>query len=155
MRMKRRRRPLEPLASLNITNLLDTAFILLITFMLVAPQLTHGVKLELPEVAAPPMARDPGKTVLISIARRRQGEDREWIYLSGKRVTLDDLYEQLRKKRAEKPDLAVVIEGDKAIPYGLFYEVMDAVKRAGVDVIGLSAEYEERTRQTRRRGDED
>jgi biopolymer transport protein ExbD len=150
MRMKRHRQPLEPMASLNITNLLDTAFILLITFMLVAPQLTHGIKLDLPEVAAPPMSKDPAKTVLIGIAKRREGEQREWIYLGGDRVTVEGLYEGLRAKRSENPDLAVVIEGDKAVAYGVFYEVIDAVKRAGVDNIGLSAEYDERARAIKR-----
>ena len=150
MRMKRHRQPLEPMASLNITNLLDTAFILLITFMLVAAQLTHGIKLDLPEVAAPPMSKDPTNTVLISIAKRRDGEQREWIYLSGERVTVEDLYDGLRAKRAEKPDLAGVIEGDRAIPYGVFYEVIDAVKRAGIDNVGLSAEYDDAGRAIKR-----
>ena len=124
-------------ASLNVTNLIDTAFILLITFMLVTPQLTHGIKLDLPEADAQALDDDPQKTLEISIARKYEGEEEEMIYLDGKAVTLDDLYERIKSEHAERPDVQVNIRADKAAAYGTFARVAATVERAGVTVFAL------------------
>ncbi|HUT23050.1 MAG TPA: biopolymer transporter ExbD [Sumerlaeia bacterium] len=143
MSMKRHRQPLEILAAMNVTNLLDTAFILLITFMLVAPQLNHGLKLKLPEVKeAPALPQDPNTALLIAIAKRHEGEAEEWIYLNGKRVTLDEVFEKVSAEREQRPDVAVIIASDEDCPAGLFIQVIGAVNRAGVENIGLQTDIE-------------
>lgn len=147
MRIRRHREPPEVLASLNITNLVDTAFILLITFMLVAPQLNHGIKLDLPKVAAPTLDDDPTKTVEISIAKKRPGEKSEWIYLDGKRVTLEDLFEKVKKEREAHPDLVVVVRGDRLSTFDTFTHVSDALLRAGVERISLPLQPEQVARK--------
>ncbi len=142
MSFKRHRQPLEIMAEMNITNLLDTAFILLITFMLVAPQLTHGLKISLPEVKdAPPLAVDTNKTILVSILKKDEDEPEERIILEQKRVTVEDLYEQIRAKHETKPDIEVVIEVDEESSSGMLVKVIGAVGRAGVvDKVGIRAQ---------------
>lgn len=145
--MKRHHQPLEVMGEMNITNLLDTAFILLITFMLVAPQLTHGIKLELPTVDAPTVEHRPEKTLLVSMQRRAEGEASEPIYLDGKRVTLAELHERVRQARQEDADVMVEIEGDRLCSWDTSLKVLDAVKRAGVDNINLATRPSQRDRR--------
>ena len=149
-RSRRQRQDLDVVASLNVTNLIDTAFILLITFMLVTPQLTHGIKLDLPEADAPSLDEDPQKTVEISIARKYDGEEEERIYLDGKVVTLDDLYERIKSEHAQRPDIMVNIRADKAAAYGMFARVAAAVERAGVTDFGLPLHQEPETGSKKR-----
>ena len=138
MKMRRHRQPLEIMAEMNITNLLDTAFILLITFMLVAPQLTHWVKISLPEVKkAPSLSVDMNNTVLISILKIEEGEPEERILLDKQRVTPEEVYERVREKHEMNPDIAVVIDVDKHSYSGMLLKILGAVARAGVDNVGF------------------
>lgn len=138
MAMHRHRQPLEVLSSMNVTNLLDTAFILLITFMLVAPQLTHGLKIELPEVAkAPPLETDVVKSLLISVQRAADGESLERVYVRNERVTLEELTRIVQEERAKRPEMGIIIEADQGSTSGMFIRAIGAVKQAGVDDFGI------------------
>jgi len=138
MAMKRHRQPLEIMSAMNITNLLDTAFILLITFMLVAPQLTHGIKLQLPEVEkAPPLDTDQMRSLLISIQVRDQDEAEERVYIKNQRVTLREVTEIVASERAARADLGIIIEADQESRSGMFMQVVGAVKQAGVETFGI------------------
>ena len=138
MGMKRHRQPLEIMSAMNITNLLDTAFILLITFMLVAPQLTHGLKLVLPEVKkAPPLQADQAKSILISIQQREGDETEERVYIKNRRVTLEEITEIVATERAAKPETGIIIEADQDSRSGMFMKVVGAVKEAGVEKFGI------------------
>jgi len=115
--VRRHHEPLDVLASLNVTNLIDTAFILLITFMLVAPHLTHGIQLELPQADAPVLDEDTQKTYSVSITEKLPGEEEERIYLDGERVTLQDLEDRLADAHSRKPDTTVTVSvGRGTIP---------------------------------------
>ena len=136
MKMKRHRQPLEVMADMNVTNLLDTAFILLITFMLVAPQLTHGIKVSPPEVDdTPQIDVDKGKTAIIVIQKAQPGEEEEWIYLDNERIEVDDIKERLIEKVALQPEMNVLIEMDEGSTAGVFLPVVWAVKQSGIENI--------------------
>ncbi|MBN1866575.1 biopolymer transporter ExbD [Candidatus Sumerlaeota bacterium] len=141
---KRHRQPLQIMSEMNVTNLVDTAFTLLITFMLVAPQLTHGVKIDLPNVKeAPPMSNEPAKTLVITIQKKEEGEERERVYVKYKteeRVEVEEIAAKIAAARQERPDLSVVIEGDENSSYGVFLRIVGAVKEAGVESIGMPSE---------------
>lgn len=143
MKHSRHRQPLKVVSELNITNLLDTAFILLITFMLVAPQLDHGITVDLPKVKeAPALTPEPERTMVVHIRRpdAADGRTEEWIYLDGEQVTLEQLEERVRAARAARPELAIVVQGDLGAGWGVGVEVLGAIKRAGVSNIGIGAE---------------
>ncbi len=139
-RTGRHRQPLEIMASVNITNLLDTAFILLITFMLITPTLTHGLKLDLPEVRAPALPTDPRNALLISIERPREGETEERITLENRWVTLEEIHDIVKQEIALRPEIGVILEGDRNARLGISVQVIDAVKRAGCDKIAIKTE---------------
>jgi biopolymer transport protein ExbD len=140
MSMKRHRQPLRIMSEINVTNLLDTAFTLLIVMMLVAPQLTHGLKLDLPAVAAPSLDTQPNKTLIVGVQARRPEDESEHIYLENQRVTIDELFQRVQEAHAAKSDLVVQVEGDKACAYGTIFLVLDAIKRAGVDNVDLTSQ---------------
>lgn len=145
-RMKRHRQPLEVMASMNVTNMLDTAFILLITFMLIAPELTHGIKLNLPTPKDPPHLPTPrDSTILISIAEKDPSEPEERIYLNGKRVALDEIRGRVQEEFQRDPDLHVVLEPDRAGSAGMFVAVLGEVKHAGVERVGIKAVPDKKT----------
>lgn len=138
MRTSRHRQPLEVASDLNITNLLDTAFILLITFMLVAPQLEHGITVNLPEVKdAPAISPDPSRTLSVTIMPRGEGRDEEWIYLDGKQVTLEELHSKVRRAREDREDVAVLVQPDRDARSEALVQVLGAITRAGVKNIGI------------------
>lgn len=142
---KRHRQPLKVMSDMNVTNLLDTAFILLITFMLVAPQLTHGLKIAPPEVTdAPQMEQSPDKTLFIGIMPASAEGESERVYLKAhssapeKRVTVDEVYSIVSEEFARRQDLSVVVEPDAKASAGILVEVVNAVMRAGVEDMGIS-----------------
>jgi biopolymer transport protein TolR len=134
--MKRHHRNLIVLSSINLTNLLDVAFMLLIAFMLIAPILKYGLRLELPEVKTA-QRLEQKTTFTIMVQRRLEEEESERIYLNQRRVTLDELTEELSANYERERNIDVVIEADKNVPYGTFAQVIAAVQAAGVENIGM------------------
>lgn len=133
--MRRHRDHLQPLSEINVTNLLDTAFTLIIAFMMVAPTVQHGLKLELPEVSGENL--DNKKTVTVAIAPPELAGQTDRIYLDDRRVTPEELTDLLVDMKGRFKELDVVIESDKAITYDTFATTLGAVKEAGIQGIGL------------------
>lgn len=136
--MKRHRKALKLESAINITNLLDVAFVLLICFMMVAPTLKHGLKLELPEVAGG--AIQTKKNFTIVIKNRTSIEEEPRIYLEDKIVTIEEIKEKLHSQYLKSPDIDVLIECERSVPYDVFAQVLGAVKNAGVTNIGIVTE---------------
>lgn len=143
--MKRHRQPLEAQAAINVTNLLDTAFILLVTFMLVAPQLVHSMKVNLPEVTTagpttPPPTKEP---LLVIIQKKQDNEPEEHIYLKTSKaakeqqVTVEQLRDAAIEAKKANPDIAVVIEADKDASTGIDVRVFNALQEAKIESFGI------------------
>lgn len=144
MTSKRHRQPLEVMSSLNITNLLDTAFILLITFMLIAPQLTHGLKINLPKVSDPANLppQNSSKTVTILIEKQEAGRAEEKILIARgtdtpKRFPIEEVRSTIEKYLEEEPELVVIVKGDEQARFGISAAVLTAVSKAGIEKIGI------------------
>lgn len=149
--MKRHRQPLEAQATINVTNLLDTAFILLVTFMLVTPQLAHSLKVKLPEVTSAPTTSPPPKQqepLLVIIQKKQANETEEHVYLQvskaagEKQVSLDELRDAAKKAKEANAELNVVIEPDKEASTGITVKVLAVLREAQVDNIGISVNPE-------------
>ena len=136
--MKRQTTFLRPISSISLTSMMDVTFNLLIAFMIVAPTLKHGMELALPEVEASNLKPRNSLTVVIRKAPEA-GED-ERIYLNDRRVSLDDLSESITVLYERQPDLDVLIESDKSVPYEVVAKVLHAIQKAGVEVVGLVTE---------------
>ncbi len=124
------RHALHTLSELNVTPLLDLAFVLLIIFMITTPLMENSTDLVLPSgEAKQPANMEDVRTVSIHADRT--------ITLNEERVTADALVAKLAAQIASQPDLGVLIRPHRDLPVQQFSEVLDAVKRAGVKKIGF------------------
>jgi len=121
---------LEPYDSINITPMLDLAYVLLVIFIIMTTATVQGIMVNLPKASATPSLAKP-KTKAVTIAADGQ------IYLDTYPVTLPELEERLRAYKAAIPDLPVVIKGDAAIQYAQVIEVMDLCARLDITQLGL------------------
>ncbi|MCD6386073.1 biopolymer transporter ExbD [Candidatus Sumerlaeota bacterium] len=138
---RRRRSTLQPIAQINLTSLLDLTFMLLITFIIIAPTLKHGISIDLPEVQATKLDVRQ-KPLTITIKKLEPEEDMERIYLDGKRIGLDTLGERVAAAYEKNPKISVIIESDRLVRYGTFARVVAVLQKAGVQDIGLVTQPE-------------
>jgi biopolymer transport protein ExbD len=139
--VKRHHQELNILTEMNLTNLMDTAFILLIAFLLVAPVLKHGIEIDLPKVSVAPISTE-SKTVTIVITRSPEAGFGEQIYVEDERISLEDLDALIQDKKAQYEKLDIMIEVDKTARYDIFAQVLARLKNLGVENIGLPTEPE-------------
>ena len=136
--MRRRSTFHKPISSISLAPMMDVTFNLLIAFMIVAPTLKHGIELALPEVEASNL--QPKDSMMIVIRKApHEGED-ERIYLDNRRVSLESLTEKILALYQRKPDIDVLLEADKSVPYEVVAKVLQAIQEAGVEGIGLVTE---------------
>ncbi|MEN6627359.1 MAG: biopolymer transporter ExbD [Candidatus Sumerlaeia bacterium] len=137
--MLRHRRSLPLQSEMNLTNLLDTAFVLLIAFMLMAPMLKNGISLNLPTVKTGPISTQQN-TITISIGKAIDALSTDPIYIEEERLTVDQVAETLQKKQATYESISVVIEADKDAKYDTVAQVLGRVKGLGIKSVGLITE---------------
>lgn len=138
--MRRHRKVLRPVTEINLTSLLDVAFVLLIAFMIVAPSLKRGFDLELPTVSEGAPAIGGAQPGPITLAVPKPVGGVQDYLLNGQPVPLSDIESRLREARARNPKVAVEIEADKGVPYEAFVRAVGAVRRAGIEAVGLPVE---------------
>jgi biopolymer transport protein ExbD len=115
---------------INVTPLLDLAYVLLIIFIILTTATVQGIKVNLPKASAQPSLAE-NKTKAISITADGT------IYLDTFPVTLPELENLLRQYKSQTPDLPVIIKADSSIPYQRVVEVLDLVGRLEISQLGL------------------
>ena len=131
MRRFSERHNLHTLSELNVTPLLDLAFVLLIIFMITTPLMENSVDLVIPSSEAAAKSIDPSAVQTIAIDRDEQ------LKLNGKATTIAELEPQLVALRARARDVAVVIRSHKELPVQKLVDVMDVVQRARINKVGV------------------
>ncbi|MEK9747116.1 MAG: protein TolR [Pseudomonadales bacterium] len=126
----------KPMSEINVVPYIDVMLVLLVIFMVTAPLMTQGIKVELPAADSEAIeVTDPDDFLVVSVDAAGQ------YYLNvGEResaLTLVDLVGQVQKIMSAQPAMKVLIEGDQAVPYGRVMQVMDELKNAGVEDVGL------------------
>jgi len=115
---------------INVTPLLDLAYVLLVIFIIMTTATVQGIKVNLPKASAQPtLAKN--KTKAISITADGT------IYLDTFPVTLAELENTLRQYKAVTPDLPVIIKADSALQYQRVVDVLDLVGRLEITQLGL------------------
>ena len=136
--MKRysQRQGLSTLSEINITPLLDLAFVLLIIFMITTPLLESSVNLVIPSSGAktPPINRSQVQTVSINRA--------DIIRFNNQVLDLEMLTAQLSELKQKNPDVAIIIRPDRELPVQKLIGLMDAVQRAGITKVGIATRAE-------------
>ena len=130
-----RRRRFQPTADINVTSLVDVAFVLLIIFMITAPMMQGGVPIELPKAETRPITPRDGVIVTVD----RQGA----IWVGETRVTYDEFRGAFRAIVARSGSSDVYLRGDRRTSYGNIIRVMAAIQAAGIKNINMTTEDEE------------
>lgn len=136
MRRYSQRNNLGSLSEINITPLLDLAFVLLIIFMITTPLLENSVNLVIPSSGAtsPPISASQVQT--ISIDRT------EVIRFNNQIIDAETLTGQLIELKRANPDVAVVIRPDRELPVQKLVNLMDALQRAEITKVGIATTAE-------------
>jgi biopolymer transport protein ExbD/biopolymer transport protein TolR len=123
-------------SDINVTPLVDVMLVLLIIFMVITPMLQKGVSVDLARVNNPRLMQAADKEDATVLAITRDGK----IYLGSDTIALDKITTKVKDRVADKLDKTVYIKSDARAKYGDVVSVVDAVRAAGVDAIGLLAE---------------
>lgn len=115
---------------INITPMLDLAYVLLVIFIIMTTASVQGIKVNLPKASAAPALAKP-KTKAVSITADGT------VYLDTYPVTLPELENLLRQYKAQDPDLPVIIKADSTIQYQKVVDVLDMVGRLEITQLGL------------------
>ena len=136
MRRYSQRQSLSSLSEINITPLLDLAFVLLIIFMITTPLLESSVNLVIPSSGEKNPAVNASQVQTISIDRT------ETIKFNNQVVDPETLTAQLIELKQTNPDVAVVIRPDKELPVQKLIALMDALQRAQITKVGIATKAE-------------
>jgi biopolymer transport protein ExbD len=136
MRRYSGRHNLSTLSEINITPLLDLAFVLLIIFMITTPLLENSVNLIIPSSSAATAPVKTGQVQTISIDRL------ETIKINDKTVASADLVARLAELKRANPEVAIVIRPDRDLPVQKLIALMDALQRAQINKVGIATKAE-------------
>jgi len=120
----------EPYDDINITPMLDLAYVLLIIFIIMTTASVQGIKVNLPKASNTPSLAKP-KTKAVTITAEGQ------IYLDTYPVSMTDLEVRLQQLKAADPELPVVVKGDATVQYQKVMEVLDLLGRLDITQLGL------------------
>jgi len=124
------------MASPNIIPMADIMLVLLIIFMVVTPMLQKGVSVDMANVNSPREMQDADKDDAIIVAVTR--DDR--IFLGNTLIQKEDITGQIKDRIANKLDKTVYVKSDARAKYGTVVAVVDEIRSAGVDQLGLLTE---------------
>jgi biopolymer transport protein ExbD len=123
-------------SDINVTPMVDVMLVLLIIFMVVTPMLQKGGNVEMAKTKNPIAMEDADKEDAVLIAVQRDGA----IYFDTTKVTEADLTTKVQDRLANKTDKKIYIRADARAKYGTVVQVVDDVRAAGVDQVGLLTE---------------
>jgi len=137
--MARTRCKRRVMAEMNVVPYIDVMLVLLVIFMITAPLLTQGVKVELPRAAARPLPPDRNEPLLVTV----DAQGRLYMNIGEKpnepvdETTLVNRTAAILRRRPETP---VLVRGDRAVPYGAVVRAMVLLQKAGAPNVGLITE---------------
>ncbi len=120
-------------SDINVTPMVDVMLVLLIIFMVVTPMLQHGVTVDMAKVNNPEAMPDADKEDALLVAVMRDGK----IFFGTDPIKVEDLTGKIKDRLANKTDKRVFIKADARAKFGSVVEVVDNVRSAGVDQLGL------------------
>jgi len=136
MRRYSQRQSLSTLSEINVTPLLDLAFVLLIIFMITTPLLESSMNLVIPSSGTknPPINTSQVQTVSIDRS--------DTIRFNNQVVDLETVTAKLAELKQTNPDVAIVIRPDRDLPVQKLIRLMDAVQKAGITKVGIATRAE-------------
>jgi biopolymer transport protein TolR len=124
------------LSEINVTPFVDVMLVLLIIFMVTAPMMQTGIGVNLPQAETESVPAEEGLTLTITNDR--------YIHIQNAIINQFLLEQRLNEHFYGKEKKVVFIRADENLPYGFVINIIDIVKKAGVEVIGLVTEPREK-----------
>lgn len=129
----------KPMSEINVVPYIDVMLVLLVIFMVTAPLMTQGIKVDLPEAASGPLEVDDEEPMLV-VSVKADGSYYINLGEAEEPVPLSEISEKAAKVIAANPDIKVLVEGDKNLAYGVIVDLMNTLQTAGAVSVGLITE---------------
>ncbi len=120
------------LAEINVTPFVDVVLVLLVIFLITAPMMLGGIDVKVPKTET--RTSRPEERLVLTVTRDRG------VYLENQPISLDRLSRVLSGMVRRNPQAAVFLKADEAVAYGVVMKVMDVIKKAGIDRVGMVTE---------------
>ena len=118
------------MSDINVTPLVDVMLVLLIIFMVTAPMMMHGVKVDLPRTESRNIKTEEDP-LLLTITKKGD------IFIEDYKVEYEDLRGKLERIFANRAGKEILLQADKEVPYGVVMRIMAEVKEAGITKVGM------------------
>lgn len=129
----------KPMAEINVVPYIDVMLVLLVVFMITAPLLMQGVKVELPQAPSAPLDEKADEPLIVSV----KADGSYYLNLGGdqeKARPLKDIRERVAKVLKLKPNTPVLVWGDHRVEYGIVVQLMTELQAAGAPSVGMVTE---------------
>ncbi len=120
-------------SEINVTPMVDVMLVLLIIFMVVTPMLQKGISVDMAKVNNPEQMPDADKEDALLVSITRNGE----VFFGSEKITVDNLTTKVKDRLVNRPDKRVYVKADMRARFGSVVQVVDSVRAAGVDDLGL------------------
>jgi biopolymer transport protein ExbD len=130
------------MSSPNVIPMADIMLVLLIIFMVVTPMLTKGLTVDLAKVSSPSDMPNADKDDAVIVGISSSGD----VYLGNVKSDLSQVADQVRDRISNKLDKTVFVKSDGRAKYGVVVKVVDEIRAAGVDNVGLLTDKSEQNR---------
>jgi biopolymer transport protein ExbD/biopolymer transport protein TolR len=127
----------------NVIPMADIMLVLLIIFMVVTPMLTKGLSVELAKVSSPSDMPDADKDDAVIVGVSSSGD----VFLGNTKSDISQIADQVRDRISNKLDKTVFVKSDGRAKYGVVVKVVDEIRAAGVDNVGLLTDKSEQNRR--------
>ena len=136
MRRFSERNALVTLSDINITPLLDLAFVLLIIFMITTPLLDQGIALSLPQGGSPDVSIEPEQIRVVEVSAEGK------YYLNQTEVNLASLSSTMSGAFQADPNIVVHLRGDKTVQFDRVMAVLDLLTKLGISNVSMRTEFQ-------------
>ncbi|OUR68270.1 protein TolR [Bermanella sp. 47_1433_sub80_T6] len=133
----------RPIAEMNVVPYIDVMLVLMVIFMITAPVLSQGVKVDLPKVATAPL-KSPKNSEPLIVSIKKNGQ---YVIERGrsedKAANLEFVHKYVSKILQQQPSTEVLVRGDESVAYGKVIKLMATLQSAGVANVGLVTDVPE------------
>jgi len=141
MSLAKRNEGVKVNSDINVTPMVDVMLVLLIIFMVITPMLQKGVSVDMPKVNNPTPMADADKEDALLVSIMRDGT----VYFSTDKINVDSLTGKVKDRLTNRTDKRVYVKADARAHFGSVVQVVDAVRAAGVDDLGLLTDQKKST----------
>ncbi|MBV6432060.1 MAG: Biopolymer transport protein ExbD [Bryobacteraceae bacterium] len=141
----KKQKALPPVADINVTPMVDVMLVLLIIFMVITPMLSKGVSVDLAKTKNPIAMANADKEDAVLVAVTRDGR----VFLNTTQMTADNLPAKVKDMLTNKLDKTVYIKSDARARFEKVVEVVDNLRAAGVDNLGLLTEQVQQNQENK------